>query len=132
MREGRFSVDFTPAGRSLPVFTALAEEIRLPPLLSIWGPVKTGDFATTYLSATDGSPILVGRRYGQGRVAIILSESLWRWQMGSSADETGKGFYGRFITQLLHWLSPSQEEDDSEDKDAGLAFGLDFEWDLHG
>lgn len=115
MREGRFSVDFTPAGRSLPVFTALAEEIRLPPLLSIWGPVKTGDFATTYLSATDGSPILVGRRYGQGRVAIILSESLWRWQMGSSADETGKGFYGRFITQLLHWLSPSQEEDDSEE-----------------
>ncbi len=102
MREGRFSVDFTPAGRSLPVFTALAEEIRLPPLLSIWGPVKPGDFATTYLSATDGSPILVGRRYGQGRVAIILSESLWRWQMGSSADETGKGFYGRFITQLLH------------------------------
>lgn len=115
MREGRFSVDFTPAGRNLPVFTALAEEIRLPPLLSIWGPVQTGDFATTFLSATDGSPILVGRRYGQGRVAMVLSESLWRWQMGSNADETGKGFYGRFVTQLLHWLSPSQEDGSNED-----------------
>lgn len=115
MREGRFMVDFTPAGRSLPVFSSLAEEVRLPPLLSIWGPVNTGEFSTTYVSATDASPILVGRRYGQGRVAMVLSESLWRWQMGSSADEGGKGFYGRFVTQLLHWLCPSQEDGGHDD-----------------
>ncbi|MBO4345507.1 MAG: hypothetical protein J5833_07115 [Victivallales bacterium] len=114
MREGRFSVDFTPEGRALQAFAPLAEEGRFPPVLSLFSPVKTGPFTSTYLAATDGTPLLLARQAGQGRTAMILSDSLWRWQMGS-ADAGGKGLYGRFITQLFYWLCPEQKTDGTDD-----------------
>ncbi|NMA20657.1 MAG: hypothetical protein GX927_08765, partial [Lentisphaerae bacterium] len=116
MREGRFSVDFTAAGRSQNAFSDLLSEVRLPPLLSFWGPVEASSFASVFLAAADGSAVLVGRRYGQGRTAVLLSDSLWRWQLGSEAGGGGKSLYGRFLTQLLQWLAPglqSQNEEDS-------------------
>ena len=109
MKEGRFNVDFTPEGRVVSAFSALAEEGRFPPLLTIWAPVKPGPFTSTYLAAADGSPVLLVRQAGQGRTAMILSDSLWRWQMGGTTGEGGKGLYGRFITQLLYWLCPEQQ-----------------------
>lgn len=112
MREGRFVVDFTPEGRSVQAFSGLAEDGRFPPLLTLFSPVKPGSFTSTYLAAADGTPLLLARQAGQGRTAMLLSDSLWRWQMGGSADGTGgKGLYGRFITQLLYWLSPEQGDD---------------------
>lgn len=116
MREGRFMVDFTAAGRAVPALSSLADEMRLPPILSLWAPVETGSFTTVVLTSSDNTPVVVTRRYGQGRVAMILSDSLWRWQMGSGDDNGGKGIYGRFVTQLLTWLCPSQDERD----DSGL------------
>ena len=114
MRDGRFSVDFTPEGRSLQAFSSLAEEGRFPPVLSLFSPVKTGPFTSTYLAATDGTPLLVARQVGQSRTAMLLSDSLWRWQMGSR-DVGDKGLYARFITQLLYWLCPDQKNDSTED-----------------
>lgn len=116
MREGRFMVDFTAAGRAVPALASLADEMRLPPILSLWAPVETGAFTTVVLTSSDNTPVLVTRRFGQGRVAMLLSDSLWRWQMGSGGDNGGKGIYGRFVTQLLTWLCPSQDERD----DSGL------------
>jgi len=115
MREGRFSVDFTAAGRSQPAFSDLLSELRLPPLLSFWGPVENSAFSTVFLAAADGSPVLLGRRYGQGRAAVILSDSLWRWQLGSESGGSGKGLYGRFLTQLLQWLAPGLQTQNEED-----------------
>ncbi len=109
MREGRFTVDFTPEGRVLSAFASLAEEGRFPPLLTLWAPVKPGPFTSTYLAAADGTPLLLGRQAGQGRTAMILSDSLWRWQMGGNDGDGGKGLYGRFITQLIHWLCPDKQ-----------------------
>lgn len=114
MRDGRFSLDFTPEGRALSAFSSLAEEVRFPPVLSIYSPVKLGPFTSTYLAASDGTPLLIARQAGQGRTAMLLSDSLWRWQMGST-DSGGKGLYGRFITQLLYWLCPNQKNDGVED-----------------
>ncbi|MBR0459881.1 MAG: hypothetical protein IJJ26_11645 [Victivallales bacterium] len=114
MKEGRFPVDFTSEGRALSTFAALAEEVRFPAVLTLWGPVKPNGFATSYLASGEGSPVLLGRRYGQGRVAMLLSDSMWRWQLGSGASAT-KGLYGRFVTQLLHWLAPGQDEKDGEE-----------------
>ena len=114
MKEGRFSVDFTPEGRVVSAFTSLAEEGRFPPLLTIWGPVKPGPFTSTYLAAADGTPLLLARQAGQGRTAMILSDSLWRWQMGGSDGEGGKGLYGRFITQLLYWLCPDHQGENAD------------------
>ena len=110
MREGRFSVDFTAEGRVLPAFSSLAETGSFPPILTLWGPVKPGPFTSTYLAATDGSPLLLARQAGQGRTAMLLSDSLWRWQMGGNDGEGSKGLYARFITQLLYWLCPDKQE----------------------
>jgi hypothetical protein len=111
MQEGRFMLEFTAAGRAVPALASLVEELRLPPVLSLWAPVELGAFSSVLLSDSEDRAALITRRFGQGRVAMILSDSLWRWQMGSSdEDEGGKGIYGRFITQLLSWLSPNQEE----------------------
>ena len=114
MRDGRFVVDFTPEGRALSAFSSLAEDVRFPPVLSIYSPVKPGPFTSTYLGTSDGTPLLLARQAGQGRTAMLLSDSLWRWQMGGSATD-GKGLYGRFITQLLYWLCPDQKNDNVED-----------------
>ena len=116
MNEGRYAVDFTPEGRAMPVFGSLAETVRFPPLLSVWGPVRQGEFSTVCLAASDGSPVLLVHRYGQGRVALLLSDSLWRWQMGGDAGPAAKGLYGRFITQLLYWLVPRQGEDSAHEE----------------
>ncbi|MBQ7649568.1 MAG: hypothetical protein IJS15_01330, partial [Victivallales bacterium] len=114
MHDGRFAVDFTPEGRALQAFASISEEGRFPPVLSLFSPVKTGPFTSTYLAATDGTPLLIARQVGQSRTAMLLSDSLWRWQMGSM-DAGGKGLYGRFITQLLYWLCPGQKNDAPED-----------------
>ncbi len=112
MHEGRFSVDLTPQGRVHPALRALQAESSLPPILSIWGPVKVGQFSTTLVGALDGSPVVVVRRYGQGRVAMTLSDTLWRWQLGSSGTGLDKSLYARYVTQLVYWLAPREKEID--------------------
>ncbi|NLG14049.1 MAG: hypothetical protein GX561_07580 [Lentisphaerae bacterium] len=124
MREGaRYRVDFTPYGRTLPAFEGLLDDAHFPALLSIWGPVKPGEFSESVIETSDGQPVLAARRYGQGRVAILLSNTLWKWQLGGT-DGLGKGLYGRFITQLIHWLNPGgHDAEDSETLQIVIASG---------
>jgi uncharacterized membrane protein len=110
MKEGRFSVDLTPMGRTHPALGDLSMEPQLPPILSFWAPVSVGDFSTVLISVADGSPVLAVRRFGQGRVAMVLSDSLWRWQLGDSGGGSEKSLYNRFITQLVYWLAPSEKD----------------------
>jgi uncharacterized membrane protein len=110
MKEGRFSVDLTPTGRTHPGLGELAMEGTLPPLLSFWGPVKTGEFSSVLVAAADGSPVVVVRRFGQGRVAMLLSDSLWRWQLGEAEAVAEKSLYSRFVTQIVYWLAPSEKD----------------------
>ncbi len=110
MKEGKFTVDLTSAGRSHPALGELPLEAALPPLLSFWSPVKTGEFSTTLIGTADGSPVLVTRRYGQGRVAVLLSDSLWRWQLGAADTGVEKSLYSRFVTQLVFWLAPNEKD----------------------
>ena len=77
------------------------------PVLS-WTPVKVSELSTTLIATADGLPILVVRRCGQGRVAMILSDSPWRWQWRRGRH--GKGTVQQFVTQLVHWLAPSEKE----------------------
>lgn len=115
MREGRFSVDFTAAGRAQSAFSSLGGSSRLPPLLSFWGPVKSNPFASVFLATSDNSPILVARRFGRGRTAILLSDSFWRWQL---APERGfdEDLYSKFMLQLLNWLSPANQNEINPDQ----------------
>ncbi|NLF17113.1 MAG: hypothetical protein GX595_07635 [Lentisphaerae bacterium] len=110
MKEGRFSVDLTPAGRTHPGLADLALESGLPPLLSFWSPVTVGEFSSVLVAAGDASPVVAVRRFGQGRVAMLLSDSLWRWQLGESEAGADKSLYNRFVTQVVYWLAPSEKE----------------------
>lgn len=110
MNEGKFSVDLTATGRAHPALSGLPHETRLPPVLSFWTPVKASTFSSALIATADGSPILLARRYGQGRVAMVLSDSLWRWQLGGMDTSTEKSLYNRFVTQLIYWLAPSAKE----------------------
>ncbi|MBN2451750.1 MAG: hypothetical protein JXR77_15285 [Lentisphaeria bacterium] len=110
MREGRFTVDITPMGRTHPALGELPLESLLPPLLSFWAPVRVGQFSSVLIAAADGSPVVVVRRFGQGRVAMLLSDSLWRWQLGGMDGGADKSLYNRFVTQLVHWLAPSAKD----------------------
>ena len=110
MNEGRFSVDLTSTGRTHPAVTGLPHETRLPPILSFWAPVEASEFSSTLIATADGSPVLVVRRYGQGRVAMVFSDSLWRWQLGGMDDSAEKSLYSGFVTQLTYWLAPSEKD----------------------
>jgi uncharacterized membrane protein len=110
MREGRFTADLSAAGRSHPAMSELASVTQLPPILSFWAPVKVNQFSSSLLVTADGSPVLVTRPFGQGRVAMVLSDSLWRWQLGGSAGGSEKSLYSRFVTQLVYWLAPSEKD----------------------
>jgi hypothetical protein len=38
-------------------------------------------------AAADGTPLLVGREYGQGRVLAFAADSTWRWVMQGAGDQ---------------------------------------------
>ncbi len=109
MKEGRFTVDFTASGRAHPALTAVPRETQLPPVLTFYSPVTVRESSSALIAAADGSPILAVRRFGQGRVAMILSDTLWRWQLGAASGAQEKSLYNVFITQLIYWLAPSEK-----------------------
>lgn len=109
--EARLPVELTHVGRSHPALRQLPYQAGgLPPILSLWRPVRVGDFGSALLATLDGSPVVVTRRYGQGRVAIVLTDSLWRWQLGGDTAGEDKSLYNAFITQIVHWLAPDRRQ----------------------
>jgi hypothetical protein len=57
-------------------------------------------------AAGAAQPVVVAQRYGQGKVVCLLTDSLWRWQLDLAAGKP----YPLFWSQLLQWLSPTEEE----------------------
>ncbi len=114
VREGRFAVDVPPGKRTHPALQGLNPELPLPSLLSIYAPVKTGPLAEILLATGDGDPLLAVRACGQGRSAVILSDSLWHWRLGDTETGGGRGAtrYQNFYAQLVTWLGPRQDRDD--------------------
>jgi hypothetical protein len=49
----------------------------------------------------------VTQRFGQGKVTAILTDTLWRWQLGPEAGKAKP--YDRFWTQMISWLLPREE-----------------------
>ena len=82
----------------------------LPPLSSVYrlGRVKRG--AATLLRAIpvdakgEEVPLLVVGRYGLGRVAIVATDSTWRWRMRGHEAE-----HSKFWRQLILWTAKTDE-----------------------
>ncbi len=82
----------------------------LPPLSEVYRVGKVKPNATTVLSAestTDKKttlPLLITQQYGAGRVAVMATDSTWRWRM-RGAEEA----HEKFWRQLFLWVAKFDE-----------------------
>ncbi len=108
--EGQFAVALTDEGRAHPAF--LTQEgvwDRLPPVLSVFAsaqPTAGASVLATAATPEGPRPLIVVQRYGQGKAVVVLTDTLWRWQLDPGSEKP----YARFWTQMLQWLMPQKEE----------------------
>ena len=84
----------------------------LPPLDG-WGRFASTRPGATVLAshprelAEDGRPLPVAavRPFGRGKVMLISTDSSWRWKLGAAADPDAAGFYARFWTRSVQYLT---------------------------
>ncbi|MCX7008358.1 MAG: glutamine amidotransferase [Kiritimatiellaeota bacterium] len=110
--EGKFRVTITPDGLVHPAFQRKEEgEFVMPPVLSVYpGSKPTAGAQVLVTAATPEGvlPLVIQQRYGQGRVVVVLSDSLWRWQLDPNPLMSKS--YTRFWSQLIQALVPEQQE----------------------
>jgi hypothetical protein len=111
--EKAFPVHLSEAARGHPAFAGDAALWQsIPPVLSVFTGFNLSPAAETLVTAetTQGpQPVVVTQRFGQGKVTAILTDSLWRWQLGPEAGKAKP--YERFWTQMISWLLPREEAD---------------------
>ena len=86
----------------------------LPPLDG-WGRFTSVRPGVTVLAShpsettEDGKPLPVAavRSFGRGKVMLISTDSSWRWKLGAAADPDASGFYARFWTRAVQYLTGS-------------------------
>ena len=82
----------------------------IPPVLSVFEGFTLSAGAEALVTAETprgAQPVVVTQRFGQGKVTAILTDSLWRWQLGPEAGQAKP--YDRFWKQLISWLLPREE-----------------------
>lgn len=109
-----FPVEIEPEALAHPAFAGDADLWDVvPPVLSVFPDVEPRPGAEILVSAVTPQgrqPIIVTQRYGDGRVAALFTDSLWRWRMDPAAAE--RETYARFWSQLLAWMIPEEDEDE--------------------
>lgn len=112
-RDGRFGVKLTDAGLRHPVFGPLFEAVKDFPALqgANFASGVAGNAQVLMESIADGQsrPLVVVKQQGGGRVAVVLSDTLWRWRVAAPGWTGRLSAYDTFWTQMLDWLAPDQE-----------------------
>ena len=107
-----FGVALTPDGAAHPIFQHAQMNWSLAPELKTF--VSTGKpraGATVLLTSADGAhPLVVVQQYGQGKSAVVLTDSLWRWKLGQANQPLPLDIHQFFWTSLIEWLLPEQLE----------------------
>ena len=113
-REGNFPVTITDTGLHHPVFGSLFTSIGdFPPLLTLNAAASVAPTAEVLVETRAGgraSPAVVTMRYGQGRVIVILTDTLWRWRLAAKGWQAERSPYDTFWTQLMDWLIPKEQQ----------------------
>ncbi len=110
--EGGFKPRVTELGRRHPVTADLPGSAGEEPHWGRW--FRLVDVAATrgftVMSGAEGRPLLVLDRFGEGRVAQIMSDHVWLWSRGFE----GGGPQAELLRRLAHWLmkEPDLEEED--------------------
>lgn len=112
-RDGRFGVKLTDAGLRHPVFGPLFEAVKDFPALqgANFATGVAGNAQVLMETIADGQshPLVVVKQQGGGRVAVVLSDTLWRWRVASPGWTGRMSAYDTFWSQMLDWLAPDQE-----------------------
>jgi uncharacterized membrane protein len=112
-RDGRFGVKLTDVGLRHPVFGPLFETVKdFPALQGVNHATGVAGNAQVLLEAVaDGQahPLVVVKQQGAGRVAVVLSNTLWRWRVAAPGWTGRLSAYDTFWGQMLDWLAPDQE-----------------------
>jgi len=56
------------------------------------------------------APLIVARRFGQGRVIAVLTDTIWRWRLAARGWAAEHSPYDTFWTQLMDWLIPKEQQ----------------------
>lgn len=109
----RFVPELTDVGRRHPV-TAALDGAGGPGQPPTWGPwLRHVEALTTdgdvVMRGADSLPLLLLSRIGDGRAAVLLSDTIWLWARGWE----GGGPQPELVRRLAHWLmkEPELEEE---------------------
>ena len=111
MTEEPFTPRLSEGGQRHPVTRDLPGSGEEPPAWGRW--FRSVDVATSegdaVLTGADDAPLLVLNRYGEGRVALMLSDHGWLWARGVE----GGGPHVPLYRRMAHWLmgEPELEEE---------------------
>ena len=112
--EGKFPVRITETGLHHPVFGPLFAQVRdFPPLLTCNVANTVAPASEVLMQADVGGtahPLVVGMRFGQGRVVAVLTDTLWRWRLAASGWSADRSPYDTFWVQLMDWLIPKEQD----------------------
>ena len=110
--EKPFPVRLTDAARAHPAFAGDAALWEIvPPILTVFPGASLAPAAEVLAEAETpqgAQPVIVTHRHGQGKVVVLLTDSLWRWQLSPEAARNRP--YVRFWGQLISSLLPKEEE----------------------
>jgi hypothetical protein len=108
--EKPFYAHLSDAGKRHPVTRGLEGSASEPPH---WGrffrTVETRNPSSPpVMTGADGKPLLLLSRYGEGRVALLLSDHIWLWARGYE----GGGPHLDLLRRMSHWLMKQPDLDE--------------------
>jgi hypothetical protein len=97
-------------GKRHPVTRGLEGSASEPPHWSRFFRTVDTRNATTppVMTGADGKPLLLLSRYGEGRVALLLSDQIWLWARGYE----GGGPHLDLLRRMSHWLMKQPDLDE--------------------
>ncbi|MFM8745371.1 MAG: hypothetical protein ACKOED_01700 [Aestuariivirga sp.] len=120
--EGAFKPELTRPGQKHPVTRDLPGSAAEPPSWGRWFRLVDTEAKPedTLMSGLEDKPLLVLSRYGEGRVAQLLSDQGWLWARGFE----GGGPQTELLRRMAHWLM--KEPDLEEEALSGRQVGKDL------
>jgi hypothetical protein len=108
--EKPFYAHLSDAGKRHPVTRGLEGSASEPPHWSrFFRTVETRNATIApVMTGADGKPLLLLARYGEGRVALLLSDHIWLWARGYE----GGGPHLDLLRRMSHWLMKQPDLDE--------------------
>jgi len=108
--EKPFYAHLSDAGKRHPVTRGLEGSASEPPHWSRFFRTVDTRNATgaPVMTGADGKPLLLLSRYGEGRVALLLSDHIWLWARGYE----GGGPHLDLLRRMSHWLMQQPDLDE--------------------